>query len=320
MGFAIAGLAVFIGAPAATNARDRGISDKTITIMVPFSPGSGLDFMARFIGEKLSKEWGQPIVINNVTGASGSIGTRMVARANPDGQTILFTATSYALNAVFNKDLPYDPINDFKAIIEVARATWSLAVNPKFPAKNVKEFVAYVKANPGKVSFATPGMATPHFVSMELLKKQAKLDLLHVPYKGQAHAVNDVVGGHVPVMVFPTHIALPLAQQGKLRMLGVFADKRVDLAPDMPTMTESGFPVSIDVWYGFLAPSKTPTAIVDKYNKAIEKIISSPEVKAAFSKRGLAVTGGSPEQFDQLIKRQITEWRAVVKDAKISAH
>jgi tripartite-type tricarboxylate transporter receptor subunit TctC len=308
---AIAGVA-----PGHTASGD-GLSDRTITIMVPFSTSTGLDIMARLVGEELSKRWSQPVIIKNLPGASGVIGTEQVARAEPDGHTILFTATSYALNAVFNKSLPYDPIKDFRAIIEMARATWSLAVNPAFPAQTAKELVDYVKANPGKVSYATPGMATPHYLAMELLKAREKLDMVHIPYGGQAQAVTDVLGGHVPVMVFPTHTALPYARDNKLRILGVFADKRVDIAPDLPTMTEQGYPVSIDVWYGFLAPGKTPTAIVEKYNKAIGEIMQLPKVREVLAGQGLVVTGGTPEQLDSLVKSQIVEWGKVVELANI---
>jgi tripartite-type tricarboxylate transporter receptor subunit TctC len=312
----VGALAIAGVAPGHTASGD-GLSDRPITIMVPFSASTGLDIMARLVGEELSKRWGQPVIIKNVTGASGVIGTEQVARAEPDGHTILFTATSYALNAVFNKNLPYDPIKDFRAIIEMARATWSLAVNPSFPAQSAQDFVDYVKANPGKVSYATPGMATPHYLAMELLKAREKLDMVHVPYGGQAQAVTDVLGGHVPVMVFPTHTALPFARAGKLRMLGVFADKRVEIAPDLPTMTEQGYPVSIDVWYGFLAPAKTPGAIVDKYNKTIGEIMQLPKVREVLAGQGLVVTGGTPEQLDSLVKSQIAEWGKVVEAANI---
>ena len=295
----------------------EGISERTITIMVPFSASTGLDVMARMVGEELSKRWGQPVIVKNMPGASGVIGTEQVARAGPDGHTILFTATSFALNAVVNKSLPYDPIKDFRAIVEMARATWSLAVNPSFPAQNAKDFVEYVRANPGKVSYATPGMATPHYFAMELLKAREKLDMVHVPYSGQAQAVTDVLGGHIPVMVFPTHTALPFARDNKLRMLGVFADKRVAIAPDLPTMAEQGYPVSIDVWYGFLAPAKTPTAIVEKYNKAIREIMWLPKVREVLAGQGLVVTGGTPEQLDKLVQSQIVAWRKVIEEANI---
>ena len=295
----------------------EGISERTITIMVPFSPSTGLDVMARMVGEELSKRWGQPVIVKNMPGASGVIGTEQVARAGPDGHTILFTATSFALNAVVNKSLPYDPIKDFRAIVEMARATWSLAVNPSFPAQTAKDFVEYVRANPGKVSYATPGMATPHYIAMELLKAREKLDMVHVPYSGQAQAVTDVLGGHIPAMSFPTHTALPYARDNKLRMLGVFADKRVAIAPDLPTMAEQGYPVSIDVWYGFLAPAKTPTAIVEKYNKAIREIMWLPKVREVLAGQGLVVTGGTPEQLDWLVQSQIVAWRKVIEEANI---
>ena len=152
---------------------------------------------------------------------------------------------------------------------------------------------------------------------MELLKRQAGIDILHVPYSGQAQAVTDVIGGHVPVMSFPTHVALPLARENKLRMIGVFADKRVDMEPSMPTMTEEGFPVSVDVWYGFMAPAKTPDAIVAKYNNEIGQILKLPHVREALEKQSLTVTGSTPEQLDKVVKSQIVEWAKVVEGAKI---
>jgi tripartite-type tricarboxylate transporter receptor subunit TctC len=219
---------------------------------------------------------------------------------------------------VFAKDLTYDPLHDFRAVIEMARATWSLAVTPSFPAQTAKEFVAYARANPGKVSYATPGMATPHYISMELLKREAKLDMLHVPYSGQGQAVTDILGGHVPAMSFPTHVALPLAQEGKLRMLGVFADKRVEMAPNMPTMAEEGFPVSVDVWYGFMAPAQTPDAIIAKYNHDIGEIMKLPRVREALEKQSLTITGGTPEQLDRVVRSQIVQWRKVIEEANIT--
>ena len=302
------------GRPAAAA---EGISDRTITIMVPFSVSTGLDIMARMVGEELSKRWNQPVIVKNQTGASGVIGTDQVARADPDGHTILFTATSFALNAVVNKSLPYDPLKDFRAVVEVARATWSLAVNPSFPAQTARDFVEYVRANPGKVSYATPGIATPHYISMELLKAREKLDMVHVPFSGQAQAVTDVLGGHISVMSFPTHTALPFARDNKLRMLGVFADKRVAIAPDLPTMAEQGYPVSIDVWYGFLVPAKTPTAIIEKYNKVIREIMWLPKVRDALAVQGLVVTGGTPEELDRLVQSQIAAWGKVIEEANI---
>ncbi len=315
--FATMGTLAVFGTTSSNGASAQGISDQTITFMVPVSPGTGNDVMARLVGEELSKRWGQTVVIKNVTGASGVIGTEMVARSEPDGHTILFTATSHALSAVFSTKLPYDPIKDFRAIIEVARATWSLAVHPSFPAKDIKEFVAYARANPGKVTFATPGMATPHFISMEMLKRYAKIDMLAVSYSGQAQAIVDVLGGHVPVMSFPTHVALPLAAENKVRMLGVFADKRVDIKPDMPTMREAGYPVSIDVWYGFLAPAKMSNGLVQKYNKTIGEILRMPRIREALGKQSLTITGGTPEQLDNLIKSQIVEWGKVIEEAKL---
>ena len=302
---------------AAPGAHAQGISNKNITIMVPFSAGSGLDTMARLVGDELSKMWNQTVVIQNRPGASGKIGTAAVAKAAPDGHTIVFTATSYALNAVLSKELPYDPRKDFRGIMEMARATWSLAVHPSFPANSAKEFIEYVRANPGKVNFASPGTGTPHFLVMELLKLNEKLDMVHIPYSGQSQAITDVVSGQVPVMAFPTHIALPLAKANKVKMLAVFADKRVALKPDMPTMKEQGIPATIDVWYGFLAPKAVPDKIINQFNAAMNKIIQMPKVKGTLTKRSLAVTGGTPQEIDALIENQIVKWGKVVKEAKI---
>lgn len=297
-------------------ANAQGISDRTITIMVPNSAGTGNDTIARLIGDQLSAKWNQPVIIRNEPGASGMIGTAQIARANPDGHEILFTATSYALNVVLSQQLPYDP-NDFRGLMETARATWSLAVNPSFPAETVQEFVEHVRANPGSVDYASPGFGTPHFLVMEMLKLDQQLDMVHIPYPGQSEAVLDVLSGQVPVMAFPTHVALPLANDGRLRMLAVFADERVATKPDMPTMAEEGYPLKLDVWYGFLAPARMSDELVEKYNTTLNEIIAIPEVQEALGRQGLRVMGGTPEAFDQLIAEQIQELGELVEEANI---
>lgn len=310
-----AGLALASLGAAPAQAQEIPAGD--IEIVVPFSAGSGLDTMARLVGNGLSEKWDRTVIIKNQPGASGKIGTAAAAKADPDGLTILFTATSYVLNAVLSKQLPYDPENDFRGVMETARATWSLAAHPDFPADTAKEFVDYVKANPGKVNYASAGLGTPHYLAMEMLKLEAGLELEHIPYSGQSEAVTDVISGMVPVMVFPTHIALPLAEDGKLKMLAVFADERVDLRPEMPTMAEEGFPLSLDIWYGFLAPKATPDAIVAQYNSAMNEVIQSPEVSEALKNRGLRIMGGSPEAFDTLIATQVEMFSELVEAANI---
>ncbi|HEX8165365.1 MAG TPA: tripartite tricarboxylate transporter substrate binding protein [Beijerinckiaceae bacterium] len=309
-------LAAFTLAPAAA----QRLSDRTIFIVVPFTPGTGIDVLARLVGEELRQRWNQPVVVENKPGASGNIGTQAASRAEPDGHTIMMTVNTFVMNASLFKSLPYDPVRSFESIVEVATGALALAVHPSVPAKSVKELIASAKAKPGEIDYASPGRGTPQHLAMELFKLTAGVDLKHVPYTGSAGAVKDLVGGHVKAMFIPVHTVLPLAQDGQVRVLAIGSDRRSPMAPNVPTLAEEGVAgFDVDLWYGLLAPAGTPKEIVQRYNAAVNEILGTPRVREALEKQGLVAVGGPPERFGDLVRKDLDRWARVVKDAGITA-
>jgi tripartite-type tricarboxylate transporter receptor subunit TctC len=293
---------------------------KPITIVVPFTPGTGIDVLARTIGPKLSKRLGQPVIVDNRAGASGNIGTEYAAHAAPDGHTLLMTVNTFVMNASLYKSVPYDPVKSFVPVAPTAVGALTFAVNPTFPAKTLGEAIKLFKADPGKYTYASPGKGTPQHLAMELFKLNTGVDMLHVPYKGSAGAITDLLGGQVQAMILPVHSALALAKSGKLRMLAVSQDKRVPVAPNVPTFAEQGVKnANVDLWFGLLAPAKTPSAIVNRLNSEINQILAMPDVKEALSKPGLTPTPGKPEALATLVKNDFVRWADVIKRAKITA-
>ena len=313
---ALAALALVLAAPALA----QRLSDRTIFIVVPFTPGTGIDVLARIVGEELRQRWNQPVVVENKPGASGNIGTQGAARAEPDGHTIMMTVNTFVMNASLYKSLPYDPVKSFAPIVEVATGALALAVHPSVAAKSLPELIAAAKAKPGEITYASPGRGTPQHLAMELFKLTAQVDLKHVPYTGSAGAVKDLVGGHVKAMFIPVHTVLPLAQDGQLRVLAIGSEARSGLAPAVPTLAEEGMTgFDVDLWYGLLAPAATPPEIVERYNTAVNEILATPRVKEALEKQGLAAVGGSPERLRDLLAADLARWARVVKDAGITA-
>lgn len=311
---ALAAFALFAALPA----QAQKLDDRPITMIVPFTPGTGIDILARIVGNELKNRWDQPVVVENKAGASGNIGTQFAARGAPDGHTLLMTVNSYVINAGYFKALPYDPLKSFVPIGEVAIGSFALVVHPSVPAKTTQEFIAYVKANPGKLNYGSPGMVTPHHVAMELFQAATGTQLMHVPYGGSAGAVRDIIGGHVQAMFMPIHVALPLAQSGQIRLLAVGSDRRSALAPDVPTLIEQGIPnFNVDLWYALFAPAGTPPAIVKRYNTVLAEILATPSVQGALAKQGLVVQGGTPEQLAELITTDMKRWAKVLQDAGI---
>jgi tripartite-type tricarboxylate transporter receptor subunit TctC len=290
---------------------------RPITIVVPYSAGTGPDILARTIGEELQQRWGQAIVIENRPGASGNIGTQIVARAAPDGHTLLMISNPFTANVSLMKSVPYDPVKNFAPIIEVATGSLALAVHPSVPAKSASEFIAYVKARPGQLNYSSPGVGTPHHLAMELLKLTAKIDLKHVPYKGSAGATQDLVGGHVSTAFQAVHVVLPLTESNQLRLLGVASQQRTPVAPQVPTLTEEGLPIEVDLWFGVLAPAGMAAAIVGRYNKEINEIIRTPQIAAKLARQGLTVVGGTPERLGDFIAQDMVRWQKVVREAGI---
>ena len=293
---------------------------KPITIIVPFTPGTGIDVLARTLGPKLSQRMGQPVIVDNKPGASGNIGTESAARAAPDGHTLLMTVNTFVMNATLFKSVPYDPVKSFVPVAPTAVGALTFAVTPSFPARTLAEAVKLFKENPGKYSYASPGNGTPQHLAMELFKLNTGVDILHVPYKGSAGAITDLLGGQVQAMILPVHSALPQAKNGKLRMLAVAQDKRAPSAPEAPTFAEQGVPNSnVDLWYGLLAPAGTPAPVVAKLNQEVNQILAMPDVRETLDKQGLAPTPGAPEALGNLVKADSARWADVIRRAKITA-
>jgi tripartite-type tricarboxylate transporter receptor subunit TctC len=293
---------------------------RTITIVVPFTPGTGPDILARTIGEEIQRRWNQPVVVDNKPGASGNIGTQIVARAAPDGHTLLMTSNPFTANISLLKDVPYDPVKSFTPIVMPGYGVLALAVHPSLPVTTTKEFIGYAKARPGEIDYGSPGIGTPHHLAMELFKLTAKIDLRHIPYRGSAGAVTDLLGGHVKAGFMAVHLALPLVQGNQIRLLGVAGITRANVAPDLPTLDAQGISgFDVNLWYGLLAPAGTPRETIMRYNTVVNEILRQPEIVEALAKQGLTVAGGDPEEFRRFILADGAKWRQVVKEAGITA-
>jgi tripartite-type tricarboxylate transporter receptor subunit TctC len=295
------------------------VSGRAITIIVPYSPASGPDILARTIGEELQGRWNQPVVIENKPGASGNIGTQAVARVSPDGHTVMMISNPFTANISLFKSVPYDPVKSFAPIVHVATGSLALAVHPSMPVHSTNEFIEYVRARPGQLNYSSPGVGVPHHLAMELFKLVAKLDIKHVPYRGSAGATQDLVGGHVSAAFQAVHVAVPLMQNNQLRLLAVASQQRTPIAPELPTLAEAGLPVAVDLWYAMLAPAGTAPEIVARYNAEINAILGRRQIRDKLAKQGLIVVGGTPEQLAEFIATDILFWQRVVKEAGIAA-
>jgi tripartite-type tricarboxylate transporter receptor subunit TctC len=293
---------------------------KVIRIIVPTAPGGGNDAMARIVASKLQERWKSPVIVENKAGANGAIASEYVARAAPDGYTILFGyIATHGINPGLSK-VSYDPVKDFAPVAEIAEAQGVLVVNPKIEAKTVKELIALAKAKPGTMSYASAGNGTAPHIAGELLKQQAGIEILHVPYKGSGPAMTDTLAGTTQIM-FPSLVAAgPHLKSGKLRALAVTGSKRSPLYPQLPTIAESGVAgFEITQWYGFFAPAKTPRDIVDKLNKEIVAIMKDPDTAKKFADQGADIVTGSPEDLGKLVQSELAKWSKFIKEAKITA-
>ncbi len=303
-------------------AQGQAFPSRAVTLVVPFSPGTGIDILARVIGPKLSEKWGQPVVVENKPGASGNIGSDFVAKSAPNGYTLMVTVNAFTVSPALYKNLPFDPANDFAPISKIALATYCFVVNPAvFPARDMAEAVAAIRANPGKYYFASPGNGTPHHVGMELLKLGLGLDVTHVPYKGFAGAMTDLVGGQVHMMFTLVHSSLPHVRSGRIRMLGVTGAGRSPQYPEAPTFREQGidFMDNVDAWYGVLAPGRTPRELVARLNADVNAVMAMPEVRENLIRQGMIPVTSTPEELSALIRSDLVRWAKVVADAKITA-
>jgi tripartite-type tricarboxylate transporter receptor subunit TctC len=289
---------------------------KPIHIVVTFTSGGAPDILARLIGDKLSTTWGQPVIVDNKPGAGGNIGADFVAKAAPDGYNlVLGTVGTHSINGALYKNMPYDMVKDFTPITLLASTPNMLVINNDVPAKNLNEFIALGKKE-GKMTFASSGSGTSIHVSGELFKTMTGIDMQHIPYKGRASAIPDLLGGRVTMMFDNMPSSLPLVREGKLRALGVTSAKRSPAAPDIPTLAESGLPGFEAVsWFAMFAPANTPAPVVDKLQAEISKILKSPEVSKKLLDLGLEPSGSTAAELATYQKNEIAKWSKVVKDS-----
>jgi tripartite-type tricarboxylate transporter receptor subunit TctC len=304
-----------------TAAAQEPYPSKPIKIVVPFTPGTGIDILARTLGQKMGDDWKATVLVDNRPGASGNIGTEAVAKSPPDGYTLLMTAATIVQNRSLFKTVPYDPIADFAPVAPLAIGRLALVTHPSVNGKTVQEFIALAKASPGKMNYGSPGNGTPHHLAMELFKSTTGINVVHVPYKGTAGAVQDLLGGQIQVMFLPVHVALPLVESGKLNMLAAGGTRRASATPNVPSLAEAAGvrEIDTDIWYGLYAPARTPKDIVAKLNREMNALLRAPDVADALAKQGLQPTGGTAEQLDQMTKTDLERWTNVVRDAKIQA-
>jgi len=291
---------------------------KAIRIVVPYSPGGGLDVVGRPIAQKLSESFGQPVVIDNRPGGGTTIGTTVVAKAPADGYTLLLTLSALTISPSLYPHLPYDPVTDFSPVIWIGTTSYLLSVHPSVPANNVKQLIALSKSMPDKFSYSSPGNGTDPHMAAELFKIMTGVKWTHIPYNGGGPAAVAVMGGQVGLTFLPTSVGTPFVTAGKLKALGISTAKRSALLPELPTIAESGVPgYEAEAWSGILAPAGTPKEIVAKLNGAIAKIVHTPEYKALLEARLVEPVGSSVEQFSNRLRDDVAKWRKVVREGGI---
>jgi len=291
---------------------------KAIRIVVPYSPGGGLDVVGRPIAQKLSESFGQPVVIDNRPGGGTTIGTTVVAKAPADGYTLLLTLSALTISPSLYPNLPYDPVTDFSPVIWIGTTSYLLSVHPSVPANNVKQLIALSKSMPDKFSYSSPGNGTDPHMAAELFKIMTGVKWTHIPYNGGGPAAVAAMGGQVELTFLPTSVGTPFVKAGKLKALGISTAKRSTLLPELPTIAESGVPgYEAEAWSGILAPAGTPKEIVARLNGAIAKIVHTPEYKALLEARLVEPVGSSVEQFSNRIRDDVAKWRKVVREGGI---
>jgi len=309
--------AAFLSSPAAA----QTYPSQPIRFVVPFTPGTGMDIIARQVGPKLTERLGQPVVVENRPGASGNIGADIVAKAAPDGYTIMVGANTLVIAAHLYQQVPFNPLTDFSPVALAGVTTLVLVTNPTSGLDSVAELIAQAKAQPGKLTYGSPGIATPHHMAMELLKDLTGTSLLHIPYKGSAGAVTDLVSGQINLMFLPIHQVLPYRQAGRLKLLAAGGARRHPAAPELPTLVELGIrgAEAADIWYAFYAPKGVPAPVIAKLNAELRSILALADVKAAMEKVGVDVNTSTPEELFALMKRDYARWGEIVRKNHITA-
>ncbi len=301
-------------------AQAGGYPDKAVRFVVPYPPGGGTDVIARIVHERFQVALGQTIIIENKGGAGGSVGTDAVAKAAPDGYTVLFTLSSHTINPAIFPKLSYDTVRDFEPVGSVASLPQILVANPQFPANTVTELIALAKAKPGSLSFASVGNGSPGHLAGELFKIRTGTQMTHIPYRGGGPAVTDVMGGQVPLLWVSIPAAAQFVKTGKLKALGVSTLKRSAAFPDVPTLQEAGVAdFEVDSWYAMFVPAKTPQAIIDKLNRALNAVVGDASIREKLLAQGSEGVGGTPEALGRIVAAELPKWAKLAKDANIRA-
>lgn len=313
---------VLFGSLGSTALQAQSYPSKSITLVVPYQAGGTNDILARIVGLRMSQSMGVPVIVENKPGASGNIGSQFVARAPADGYTVLVTTVGvFSINRWLHTNMGFDPEKDFAPITLAARVPNVLMVHPSVPATNMQELIAYIKANPGKLSFASQGAGSSGHLSGEMFKVLAGVDIVHVPYKGSAPAVNDLLGGHVQMMFDNLPTALPMAKSGRLRALAVTSSERHPDLPDVPTLAESGVKgFEATAAFGFFAPARTPKPVLERLHAEVVRALNEPQVKAQLTTKGVGVVANSSADFARVIAAESAKWKEVIERSGAKAN
>lgn len=303
-------------ATCATSAAAQGYPDRPVHLVVPFAPGGGSDVMGRIVAVKLSEVLGQQVIVENKTGAGGNIGAALVAKAQPDGYTLLMANVALGINASFPTKLPFDLFKDYSPVAMVGTSALVVAVNPSVPARSMSDLLALARS--GSISYGSCGQGTLQHMAAELLKNLSGAPMVHIPYRGCSQAAAAAVSGEVPVTFNALSNVTAFAKSGRLRLIGVASQSRLSDFPDVPTIAEAGFAnYDADLWMGILAPAGTPPQIVNQLNAAINKVVAMPDVRESYRVQFFEPRTGTPEQFDALLHKEVAKWSRVIKDADI---
>jgi tripartite-type tricarboxylate transporter receptor subunit TctC len=304
---------------AVSSVAGQSYPSRPITLIVPYTPGTGIDIIARTAGPKISERWGQPVVVDNKPGASGNIGAALVAKAPPDGYTMMVTVNTFTITPALYQNIPYHPVKDFTTIGRVTNGNVALVTNSSaLPVKTLDELVAAARAR--QLNYSSPGNGTPQHLAIELLKQRLKIEILHVPYKGAAGALTDLLGGQVQLAVLPVHTALPHARAGKLNVIAVSGERRSVLAPDSPSFAELGLKnLDIDLYFWVAGPAGLPRDVVQKWNQELASILALPDVRETFTKQGMVASHSSPEEISRQIAADVARWKKFIAETGIKA-
>lgn len=308
-----------VGIPLQADAQTQPFPSRPVHIIVPYSVGGPADGLARMLGQKLSQRWGQPVIVDNKPGANTTIGMEIVAKAKPDGYTLILGTTAMAINDAIVDHLPYNTSRDFTPIVNLVASSSLLAVHPSVPAHNLRELIAVIKASPGRYTYGSGGVGSPTHAAGALFESMAGLQLMHVPYQGIAPAIRDLLAGTIDLVFGDPAVMLPYVRAGKLRAIGVTSRTRYPAAPDVPTLDEAGLPgYESSLWYGILGPARLPTNVTETLNKAFVEVLKDGEIRRRLGSYGMTVIGDSPAHFAALIETEIAKWKRSAGSLKAS--